>query len=120
MKKRILVVENDAEILNVLNYLLKDEGFEVKTLRNVDDLIATITTFKPDAILLDVIVPGVEGTEVCRMIKSKKDLTHIPLIVLSTHPIVTATIKELCADEVVSKPFDINHLVEVISNQLAA
>jgi DNA-binding response OmpR family regulator len=120
MKKKILVVENDREILNILQYILTEEGFEVKSLSCADKLIGEVKTFKPDAILLDIIMPGVEDTGICKTIKKMKDINHIPLIVLSTHPVVSATIKELCADEVVSKPFDINDLLQIISDQMAA
>jgi DNA-binding response OmpR family regulator len=120
MKKKILVVENDREILNILQYILTEEGFEVKSLTCADKLISTIMTYKPDAILLDIIMPGVEDTGICKTIKETKNMNHIPLIVLSTHPVVSATIKELCADEVISKPFDINDLLRIISDQVAA
>ena len=120
MKKKILVVENDKDISNIISFILEDEGYEVKTLKSVAGLIETIITYSPNAILLDIIVPGIEDTEICQAIKSAKGINHIPLIVLSTHPAVTATIKEICADEVISKPFDINDLVQIVSEQVAA
>ncbi|MBC8054057.1 MAG: response regulator [Sphingobacteriaceae bacterium] len=120
MKKKILVVENDKEILTIISYLLTEEGYDVHSLRSAEGLISEIESYQPHAILLDIIVPGIEDTELCKAIKSTKAINHIPLIVLSTHPTVYATIKELCADEVISKPFDINNLVEIVSNQLAA
>ena len=120
MKKKILVVENDKDILNIISYILEDEGYEVESLRSVKGLIEKIYSYKPDAILLDIIVPGVEDSEICQVIKKTKNINHIPLVVLTTHPVVTASIKEICADEVISKPFDINNLVQIISNQLAA
>ena len=120
MKKKILVVENDKEILNILSYIFNDEGYEVKSLQSLEGLIETIHTFTPDAILLDIIVPGVEDTEICRSIKSAETTKHIPLIVLSTHPIVAATIKEICADEIISKPFELCDLVNIVNKQIAA
>ena len=120
MKKKILVIENDKEILNIISYILEEEGYSIKTSQSIDGIINTIESYKPDAIILDIIVPGVQDTEICKAIKSKKNINHIPLIVISTHPVVAATIKEVCADEVISKPFDINNLIDVINNQLAA
>lgn len=118
MKKRILVVENDREILNVISYILKDEGYNVKSIQSLKGIIELIHTYKPDVILLDIIIPEVESSEICKTIKSTDGIKHIPVIVLSTHPKVTASIKEICADDVISKPFDINNLVQVINDKL--
>jgi len=120
MRKRILVVENDSEILNILSYILVDEGYQVKSLCSLEGFIELIHSYKPDAILLDIIIPGVEGTEICKTIKSTETTKHIPLIVLSTHPTVAASIKEICADEVISKPFDITDLIQILGDQIAA
>lgn len=120
MKKRILVIENDREILNILSYILIDEGYQVKSVRSLDGIIDLVTSYKPDAILLDIIIPEVESSEICRTIKSTESIKHIPLIVLSTHPEIIAQIKEICADEVISKPFDINNLTEIVGRQLSA
>ncbi|MDB5012164.1 MAG: hypothetical protein JWQ25_366, partial [Daejeonella sp.] len=74
----------------------------------------------PQVILFDIIVPGVEDSDICRLIKITEKTKHVPVIVLSTNPKVTATIKDVCADEVISKPFDMEELLEVIENQIAA
>ena len=62
--------------------------------------------YRPHAILLNIIIPGVEDSDMCRQIKATDEISDIPLIVLSTGTTVKATIKDLCADEVVSKPFE--------------
>ena len=120
MEKRILVVENDRAIREIIGYILAEEGFEVKTLGSVDDLLKHVLAYMPHAILLDIIVPGVEGTELCKTIKTSLNTKHIPVIVISTNPQVTATIKEVCADEVISKPFDLEDLIATIKDQIAA
>ena len=120
MEKRILIVEKDKGIREVLDYILTEQGYEVKTLSNLANILADIIAFRPQAILLDIIVPGVEGTDVCKTIKSSSNTKHIPVIVISTSPQVTATIKEVCADEVISKPFDLEDLLDTIKKQVAA
>jgi two-component system phosphate regulon response regulator PhoB/two-component system alkaline phosphatase synthesis response regulator PhoP len=99
---------------------LTEEGFDVKILTDVSNILKDIIRYKPHVILLDVIVPGVEGTAVCKSIKSSLNTKNIPVIVISTSPQVTATIKEICADEVISKPFDLTDLVDTIRRQVAA
>ncbi len=120
MKKRILVVEKDRAIQEILDYILSEEGFTVKTLGSIEYILEEIINYRPHAILLDIILPGVEGIEVCKSIKTSSNTKHIPVIVISTNPQVTATIKEVCADEVISKPFDLDDLISVIKEQVAA
>lgn len=117
MKKRILVVENDRDILEMIALLLDEEGYETSLYSNERYILEHIVDFKPDAILLDIIKPTVEGTELCRQIKEAEQTGHIPVIVLSTHPQIQK-VKEVCADEVVPKPFDVDALLEILATQL--
>lgn len=118
MKKRILVVENNKEILEMISMLLEDEGYEVNPYITESNIFEHIVAFNPDAILLDIVKPTVEGTELCRQIKEAEGTSHIPVIVLSTHPQIQQ-VKQVCADEVVPKPFDIYFLLDVLAEQLA-
>lgn len=117
MKKRILVVENDPNILEIIAIVLSEEGYEVNSLSSGDGIFGYIKQFKPDVILLDVIRTTDEGTALCRAIKAAEGSAHIPVIVLSTHPKAKQT-KEICADEVVPKPFDLMDLVAAVEQQL--
>lgn len=117
MKKRILVVENNKEILEIISIVLEDAGYELSLYLNEQGIFEHIVEFKPDAILLDIIKPTVEGTELCRLIKEAEGTKHIPVIVLSTHPQIEK-VKGVCADDIVEKPFDIEGLLESLSQQL--
>lgn len=117
MRKRILVVENNPDILELISLVLEEAGYEVDLFPNEKDIFDHIVKFQPDAILLDIIQPTVEGTELCRQIKEAEGTSHIPVIVLSTHPQIKK-VKDVCADEVVAKPFDIDGLIEVVNEQL--
>jgi DNA-binding response OmpR family regulator len=120
MKKKILVFERDAAILEIVAYVLIDEGYHVKALDSSSSIFEAVVEYMPDAILLDVIRPTEEGAEVCQMLKKHPKTKHIPVIVYSTHPKVLATIKQVCADEVLPKPFDISVLVDTVETQLAS
>lgn len=120
MKKRILVVENDASIREMVTSLLADEGYYVKTCNTEDKIFEEIEHFSPNLILLDIVKPTEKGTEMCRILKAHSKTKHIPVIVLSTHPKVAETIKNVCADEVIPKPFDIYDLLNTIELQLSA
>jgi DNA-binding response OmpR family regulator len=105
MKKRILVVENNRDILDLIAIVLDEAGYEASLHTNENFIFENIVIFNPDAILLDIVQPTLEGTELCRQIKAAEGTSHIP-------------VKEVCADEVVEKPFDIDGLLEVLSEQL--
>ena len=117
MKKRILVVENDKAILELIGILLNEAGYELSLYTNERNILAHVNAFKPDAILLDVMRPTPEGTELCRQLKEEEETSHIPIIALSTHPHIQK-VKEVCADEIVAKPFDIDGLLEILQDQL--
>ncbi len=119
MKKKILVIENDEALLEIVTYVLEDEGYKVKTLHTQALIFEAIENYQPDAIILDIIRPSEEGTEICRTLKANHKTKHIPVIVYSTHPKVMTTIKEVCADEVVPKPFDVAELVNAVEIQLS-
>ncbi|MDQ7947847.1 MAG: response regulator [Pedobacter sp.] len=117
MKQRILVVENNQTILELIGIVLEDAGYEVKLYTTEKAILSHIINFQPDAILLDIFKPTIEGTELCRQLKEAQSTAHIPVIVLSTHPQI-AKVKEICADEIVPKPFDIDGLLDVLKDQL--
>ncbi|RZK56770.1 MAG: response regulator [Pedobacter sp.] len=117
MKKRILVVENNPDISELISLVLEEAGYDVNLYANENDIFNHIVDLQPDAILLDIVQPTVQGTELCRQIKEAEGTSHIPVIVLSTHPHIKK-VKEVCADEVVPKPFDIDGLVEIVGEQL--
>lgn len=117
MKKKVLVVERDKDILEIVTYILRDKGYDVLASQSEEGIFNQILTFKPDAILLDIIQPSDQGTELCRQIKAADNIKHIPVIVLSTHT-KAASMKEVCADDILPKPFDISDLVDVLEKQL--
>ena len=119
MKKKILVMEKDDSILEIVSYVLKDAGYNVKALNAEDGMYEQVITYKPDAILLDIIAPSTKGTEVCNTLKEDQKTKHIPVIVYSTHAKIAQTIKQVCADEVLPKPFDIDELLGVIETYVA-
>jgi len=117
MKKRVLVIENNEEILELISIVLEEAGYELSLWSNEHGIFEHICEFKPHAILLDIIKPTIEGTELCRQIKEAEGTKHIPVIVLSTHPQIEK-VKDICADDIIEKPFDIEGLLAALSEQL--
>jgi DNA-binding response OmpR family regulator len=115
---KILVVDDDIDILSVMEILLTMRGFEVEVAAKGDHTFPKIESFKPDLILLDVLISGYDGRTICRQLKSKKETSHIPVIMLSAHPGAAASIADYGADDFISKPFDITNLISKVNHQL--
>lgn len=115
---KILVVDDDADILSVMEILLTMKGFQVEVTAKGENTFPKIETFKPDIILLDVLISGQDGRIICRKLKSTKETMHIPIIMFSAHPGAAATIAEYGADDFIAKPFDVGNLVQKLKHQL--
>ena len=116
MKKTVVVIERDIEILNIVDYILTERGYNVISFQNGDKAFEKIIEIQPDGILLDIIKPSDEGIKLCLAIREAEKTKNIPVIALSTHPKAVA-VKGICADEVLSKPFDIDELVAAVDEQ---
>lgn len=115
---KILVVDDDLDILSVMKILLPMKGFEVEVTAKGENTFSQIDSFKPDLILLDVLISGYDGRVICKQLKSNKNTRHLPVIMFSAHPGAAATIADYGADDFISKPFDVNDLIEKVNAQL--
>lgn len=115
---RILVVDDDVDILSVMEVLLTMKGFEVEVTSKGENTVPKINSFKPDLILLDVLISGHDGRIICKQLKSNKDTQHIPVIMFSAHPGAAATITDYGANDFIAKPFDVSHLLKKVNEQL--
>lgn len=108
-------MDRDKGILDIITYILTESGYRVLSLLNDEGILNQIQKFTPDALLLEIMNPSVEGTAICRAIKTASGTKHIPIIVLSTHPKLT-DIKGEYVDDVLPKPFDIDELLNIIEH----
>ncbi|MDQ6889867.1 MAG: response regulator [Bacteroidota bacterium] len=115
---RILVVDDDTDILSVMEILLTMKGFEVEVTAKGENTFPKIETFRPDLILLDVLISGHDGRAICKQLKSNESTRHIPVIMFSAHPGAAATIADYGADDFIAKPFDVNSLIQKVNSQL--
>lgn len=106
-KEKILVVDDEEDILELVRYNLTKEGYRVQCVQSGEQALAKIGEELPDLILLDLMLPGVDGLDVCRSLKRSAITAGIPLIMLTAKgedaDIVTGL--ELGADDYVTKPF---------------
>jgi len=82
-KKRILVVDDDRFISRLLTQTFEFEGYSVSSVNNGKDAVCQAETFLPDLIILDVMMPEMDGWDVCRKLKSKPETSSIPIIMLT-------------------------------------
>ena len=107
---KVLIVEDEVSFSDALAYLLKKESYEVEVAVNGAEAIERFQTFNPDLILLDLMIPEVSGTEVCRVIRST---SQVPIIMLTAKDseIDKVVGLELGADEYVTKPYSSRELL---------
>ncbi|RMD45308.1 MAG: DNA-binding response regulator, partial [Aquificota bacterium] len=109
----VYIVEDDEDINELLVYNLQKEGFSVKSFYNSIDALKEIKTDKPDILLLDIMLPDIDGLEFCKILKSDKELSDIPIIMLTAKSTEIDKIVglELGADDYITKPFSMRELI---------
>jgi two-component system phosphate regulon response regulator PhoB len=114
MTARILLIEDEQSIADVLVYNLRKEGFEIVWERDGRDGLKRAQTDVPDLILLDLMLPGVDGLQVCRLLKGEARTRHVPLMMLTARSAETDEIVgfNMGADDYVTKPFRIQPLIQ--------
>ncbi|MFQ5673695.1 MAG: response regulator [Nitrospinales bacterium] len=112
-KKHILAVEDEKDILELLRYNLSQEGFRVTGVSRGETAIQKARSEPPDLVLLDLMLPGVDGLEVCRVLKGDPATASVPIIMLTAkgEEIDIVTGLELGADDYITKPFSPRVLV---------
>lgn len=116
--KKILVVDDDAELLIILRILLKMQGFEVAVTPKGNDALQKSESFHPQLILLDVFLTGADGREICNDLKQNPKTKNIPVIMFSAHSNFVNILNLCKADDFISKPFDIASLIDKINYQI--
>lgn len=118
MQKRILVIDNDQDILEAVEAALTMENYSVETSPIVDDIFEMIREKNPDLILIDYLLYGINGGELCHMIKSEPKTSHLPVIIFSGYPKVIQSLGTYECDAFISKPFELDEFIRVIKDCL--
>lgn len=121
MKKRnnILVIDDDEGILEGFSAILEEENYLVETASDADEVFKREKEAMPSLILLDVLLSGQDGRDVCRRLKTNKNTKNIPVIMVSARPNVQRSVKEAGADDFLAKPFEMDDLLGMISKYLS-
>lgn len=108
--KKVLIIDDDADIVELQKLYFEKEGYEVATCMQGDKAVATFSVTKPDIIILDLMLPGMDGNDICREIRKVSD---VPIIMLTarTDTLDRVVGLELGADDYVPKPFEPKELL---------
>ena len=118
MQSKILIVDDQQDILDLMKEILEPEGYQVITLMQVEDIFVEIEKNEPDIILLDFLLSGINGGEFCAQIKKNPKTRHIPVIFLSAHSRVIESLGHYGYDDFIAKPFDINDVLATVKKHL--
>ena len=113
MKETVLIVEDEKDIVKMLDYNLRKEGFRIFSANNGEDGLDMARRENPDLILLDLMLPEMDGLDVCKAVKNDAKTTHIPIIILTAKAQESDKVVglELGADDYVTKPFSPRELI---------
>jgi len=110
--KRVLVVDDDASIRELLSTVLEDDGYEVVPAANGEDALAVCARWRPDVIVLDLMMPVMDGWTFAKRLRERDD---IPIVVLSAANDLERHAKSVGAIEVIGKPFDLDQLIPKVA-----
>lgn len=118
MTKRILIVDDDIAITESLTYFFEDAGYVVETCRDGGFVYKKFNGGKPDIILLDYLLPGENGEDITKKLKSKRDTKNIPIIIMSASHNIKNHAAKAGADAFIPKPYDVYDLMHIVKTHL--
>jgi CheY-like chemotaxis protein len=120
MAKKIWVVDDDESILEVLQIILESAGYDVRTSLHGESLQHLDDHNLPDLIMLDILLSGIDGREICKALKSNEHTKHIPIILLSAHSDANKAANGSGANAFIAKPFEVSILIKEVQKHLAS
>lgn len=107
VKEKIFVVDDEEDILELVNFVLSKENYRVEQFPTGEELLKAIKSDKPDLLLLDLMLPGIDGFDICKIIKNDDKFSDIPIIMLTAKGDEVDVVSglELGADDYMVKPF---------------
>jgi len=122
MKKKVLIVDYEVDLVETLKFKLEASGFDTLTAYDGLEALSKAKNDHPDLILLDIMLPKLNGYQICRELKSDDKYKHIPIVMLTAKAQESDKFwgLETGADEYVTKPFDSNQLIDIIKKHLSS
>ena len=120
MAECILVVDDEPDILNLAKLMLEKEGYVVSTASDGEEALQKVEAEMPDIILLDIVMPGKTGLEVCKILKAKPETRHIPVVMFTVlgQDVDRKLAKEAGSDGYFAKPFTLESLLAEVGRAI--
>ncbi|RME56139.1 MAG: response regulator [Caldilineae bacterium] len=117
---KVLIVDDEPNIVISLEFLMRQAGYQVEVARNGEEAVERILQDTPDVVLLDVMLPGMDGFEVCQWIREHPEWNYVKIIMLTAkgRDVEIAKGFALGADAYITKPFSTRHLVQEVQRVL--
>ncbi len=115
--KKILIADDDPAIRDVFKVILETSGYEVEVKEDGSEIFENNFT-TPDLFLIDRLMSGVDGLDICRYLKNNVVTKYIPVIMISASPDIQESSANAGADDFIEKPFDLSHLLSVIERNI--
>lgn len=112
--KKVLIIDDDIDILESMQFVLEEEGYVVKTISSGQNLISEASSFNPEVILLDYLISGLSGIDICKDLKNDARTKEIPVIFISAHPQAKSISLDAGADYFLAKPFEIEEMLTTL------
>lgn len=109
--KNILIIENDEKLVEILSEFFSEYEYNLKFVPQAHDIRPLVKEFKADLVLLDFLLPGLNGGELCLQIKRSEELKNIPVIIYSSFPKVMLSLGDYGCNAFVPKPFNLEDLM---------
>ena len=117
MKKKslILVLDDDPDICIMIKMVLDYYGYDAMDAENEENAKKIISSNPVDLVIMDMLLSGTNGTDICRQLKHDKETSSIPILMFSAHPTAMETCLAAGADDFISKPFEMSDMMDKIS-----
>jgi DNA-binding NtrC family response regulator len=119
MRSSVLVVDDDAPVREALADALEDEGYRVMLASNGEEALVKLASTRPDVILLDVVMPSMDGWHFLSARLHEPDVVEVPVILMSAHPSAVRAAQRIGMVTAVAKPFQLDKLFALIERSLA-
>lgn len=116
--KKILIIDDDHDLLELMGIYLSKKGFQTKTSEKANEVFELASSFTPDLIVMDVLLGGYDGRLICQQLKNTPEFAHIPILMISAHPKAEELIQKYQCNAFLAKPFNVKGLSSSIGELL--
>ncbi|SFT25580.1 two-component system, cell cycle response regulator DivK [Mucilaginibacter polytrichastri] len=116
--KKIIIFDDDEDILSICSYILEEQGWEVHTFTDCNNIVEKVSSLNPSVILMDNWIPDAGGIIATQTLKKSEDLKHIPVIYFSANSDIQLLAEHAGAETYLAKPFDLEDLEQIINTVL--